>query len=358
MALETPPWGLLIAGYLLLGGASGGAFCVAAVAELRREYRTLARWAGFVAASAIVIGLIFLLLDLGHPERSLLVFTNIRTSVMTWGSIIIVVFSGLTILYSSSWLRFFPWSRTNKTATFRRVTAVAGLPFAVATMVYTGVLILVAAGRPVWNSPLIPPLFAVSGLSAGMALSLVGPAIVSLRKTGLLDSQTQEMNDAIHAIHRMDLYVIVAEIILICSLLFLVLISSFTGSGSVWAIIVGPLSGVFWVGLVAVGLLVPLAAYLHAIRAQRKGRGVVLWPILTAGIAVLAGGLILRYIILAAGWAGSLPFDPSDFFQVPPPVYAPTPAEYGFAAVLFIALAAVYAVGARFFLLQPFDSGK
>jgi polysulfide reductase chain C len=358
MVVESPPWGLFIASYLLLGGAAGGAFCVAAVAEFRRKYLTLARWAGFVSAPAIIVGLLFLVLDLGHPERAFLVFTNIRTSVMTWGSIIIVVFSGLTILYSSFWLQFLPWSRWNNSAKLRRLTATAGLPFAIATMVYTGVLIFVAAGRPLWNSPVIPVLFAVSGLSAGLALSLVGPAIVTLKKTGHLQSQTQEMRDAIHAVHRVDLYVIVAEIVLVCSLLSLVLVSSFTGSGSVWAIVAGPLSGVFWIGLVVIGLLVPVAAYLQALHAQRKGRGLVLWPILTAGIAVLVGGLILRYTILAAGWSVPLPFNPGDFFEVPPPVYAPSPVEYGFAAVLFIALAAAYAVGARFFLLKPIDAGK
>ena len=66
---ELSPWGLLIAAYLFLGGASGGAFCIAALGELRKKYLPLSKWAALVSAPAIIIGLIFLLADLGGSNE-------------------------------------------------------------------------------------------------------------------------------------------------------------------------------------------------------------------------------------------------------------------------------------------------
>ena len=68
---ELSPWGLLIAAYLFLGGASGGAFCIAALGELRKKYLPLSKWAALVSAPAIIIGLIFLLADLGDPAKAI-----------------------------------------------------------------------------------------------------------------------------------------------------------------------------------------------------------------------------------------------------------------------------------------------
>lgn len=336
----------MIACYLFLGGASGGAFCVTAIAEFRSKYSALAKWSGFVSAPTIIVGLLFLVFEIGRPERAFLVFTNVGSSIMTWGSIIIVVFSLLAVLYVSFWVKFFPWNPRTK---LRRLTAGLGLPFALATMFYTGLLIGASPGRPLWNSPLIPVIFAVGGLSAGIALSMGVPIIMYRLLGQRFREEAAETYRAIEEIHSIDKYVVVLELALLASLLYIVSAFTFTGEGAVWALLVGPLGWMFWGVLVLVGFAAPLAIYAHVSRSRGRGRDVGLWPALLSALALLVGGITLRYLILAAGWSIPLPFSQS-FFQTSLPVYAPTVREYGFTALLFVLLGAIYYIEARLFV--------
>ena len=86
-------------GLPLLGRRSGGAFCIAALGELKKKYLPLSKWAALVSAPAIIIGLIFLLADTGGRTKAINVCTNVGSSVMTWGSIIIALFTVVGLLY-------------------------------------------------------------------------------------------------------------------------------------------------------------------------------------------------------------------------------------------------------------------
>jgi protein NrfD len=56
-----------------------------------------------------------------------------------------------------------------------RGIAVANIVLGVALGIYTGVLLGALGARPLWNSPLLGPLFLVSGVSAGAAFMLLWP---------------------------------------------------------------------------------------------------------------------------------------------------------------------------------------
>jgi formate-dependent nitrite reductase membrane component NrfD len=346
MSSILAPWGLLIVCYLFLGGAAGGAFCVAAIAEFRSKYKALAKWAGFISAPAIIVGLLFLIADIGRPERAFLVFTNVGSSIMTWGSIIIAVFSLLAVVYISFWAGFFPWSSWTKG---RRLTAALGLPFALATMFYTGLLIGAAPGRPLWSFPLIPVVFAVGGLSAGIALSIAVPVVMYRLLGKKNQDEALETYHAIEEIHGVDRYIVVVELILLGSLLYAVGALSYTGGGVVWSLVLGPMSWMFWGVLILVGFAAPIAIYSYIWLSRRHHQDVGLWPALLSAFAILVGAITLRYLILAAGYSTPIPFDQS-FFQTSLPVYAPTAKEYGFATLLFFVLGAVYYVEARLFV--------
>lgn len=62
-----------------------------------------------------------------------------------------------------------------------------------------------------------------------------------------------------------------------------------------WALVYGPLAPAFWGGVVAVGILIPLAIGLVSWRREIK-------PLLAAtAILALIGALILRIVVLQAG---------------------------------------------------------
>ena len=96
-----------IAWYLFLAGMGAGAFFISAVVDL-----SLRRWSpAWLEAAATVtdggmylgpatvgLGLVFLLADLGYPERSFQVFFTPSTSLLTLGSWAIVAFIGCSVL--------------------------------------------------------------------------------------------------------------------------------------------------------------------------------------------------------------------------------------------------------------------
>ena len=62
------------------------------------------------------------------------------------------------------------------------------------------------------------------------------------------------------------------------------------------------LSSAFWLGLIVVGLLVPLALEIYEVTAVAEGDpATTLWLVRTAAVFGLFGGLMLRRLVLAAG---------------------------------------------------------
>lgn len=125
---------------------------------------------GFLALTGAI-----LLADLEHPERFLLIFTRRQSrSWLVRGAFIITGYGavlGLHLVLSlagasraSAWL------------------AIAGAPLALMTAVYTAFLFAQAKARDLWQSPLLPPHFAIQAALAGAAaLHLVYPEAALLR---------------------------------------------------------------------------------------------------------------------------------------------------------------------------------
>jgi molybdopterin-containing oxidoreductase family membrane subunit len=144
------PWGLWIAAYVALIGASAGAFGFAAVIfTLRKtEYYGLARLAMLVAFGAFAAGMTNVWLDLGHPFRFWKLLTQTSwTSVMGWMSWFYERFS---------WLAFL---------------------FAIAFAGAEGALFGVVGARALWESGLTPILFLVEAALFGVGLVAAGALI-------------------------------------------------------------------------------------------------------------------------------------------------------------------------------------
>jgi formate-dependent nitrite reductase membrane component NrfD len=320
------------------------------------------------------MGLLFLILELGRPERALLVFTNIGSSVMSWGSIIISIFSIITMAYLSFWIGVFPWSRW---ARVRRLIAEIGLVFAFATMAYTGFL-LSAAGRPIWQALMTPLVFTLGGLSAGLAIVLAGAVAAQMRQPVELGTGRGQTPNVISNLFRiMMLLVVVDAIVLVqdmatiyepgaptialaCAVIggplkeiFLAPPPASASIAMACQLIGGNLSNLFW-SAVAIGTGIPALSFFGVMYAKRKGNEMhrFLW-ILAASVAVPAGGLLFRYVVLAGGW--TLPLLPSNTPEVLP-VMQIKPFDLLLTAALLTALVITYFIGARFFLVRPVNS--
>ncbi|MGV0381641.1 NrfD/PsrC family molybdoenzyme membrane anchor subunit [Corynebacterium segmentosum] len=179
--VKAPPWEWPIGGYFFLGGIAGGSGLLATGAQAagNAPLRRTTRVAAFGAAAA---GSVFLILDLGRPERALNMFRVFKvTSPMSLGSWLLAGFSTAAAIPAAvevdnatkrklplpKWLR----ASLGKAATPAGViTGVLGGPLAG----YTAVL-LSNTSNPVWNDMKrhLPYVFVSSASAAASGLAMV-----------------------------------------------------------------------------------------------------------------------------------------------------------------------------------------
>ena len=313
-------WSWLVVIYLFLGGLGAGAFLTAAFFELsgwrdRRSFCPTCLTGAMISGPAVALGSVLLIFDLGagkvQPWRMIYLFTNVQ-SVMTWGIWILCLFIPVAFLYgflelmeAEPFLKGLvsarlPWLAENARRLRRRL-AIAGSVLAIGTAVYTGVLIsAVGPAIPLWSQPLLPflripimpILFLVSAVSTGLALTFDLAATIAIPHA----HQEIRVMPVVHII------LIGLENILIGLLLITALYSGGAAAESVRLILTGPLSVVFWVGIVVVGLIYPIVVHIYALGARHHS----LLSGVTSGVGIVLAGLFLRYLIVTAGMPASL----------------------------------------------------
>lgn len=170
------PWGLWIAAYVALVGASAGAFAVAALifTQRLRDYYPVAILSMLVALGTFAAGMANVWLDLGHPFRAYKLMLNTEfgsvMGLMAWlytaYAIILVV--GLVATRHGNVPRF-----------LERFAWVAIL-FAIVFAGAEGALFGVVGARPLWESGITPVLFLVEAALFGLALVASAAAVFGM----------------------------------------------------------------------------------------------------------------------------------------------------------------------------------
>jgi protein NrfD len=148
----------------------------------------------------------------------------------------------------------------------------------VALGVYTGVLLSTLGARALWSSALLGPLFLVSGVSTGAALLL------------LFRLSEEER----HVVGAWDRIAMALELVVMLLFLAGLATSGAAGKAAVGLLLGGAFTAPFWTLVVIGGLAVPLL--LGTLEARLR-----LPMTRAASLLVLAGGLALRWIMVAAG---------------------------------------------------------
>lgn len=279
-------WSWYIAAYLFLAGVGAGGYAAGVIASYGGPaWESVAKTGVALGFPLLAAGTIFLILDLGVKVRALRVFLNPKTSWIARGSLIISAFMILSFVHAV--LTVWP-GRVVMEAPPLRLLGVVNLIFAVLVMIYTGVLL--GASRPIafWNTAMLPLLFLVSGCSAGVM------AVIVLTPSGAAP-------EVFKLLSQIDLVLIILETV---ALAFYIQASHRTDESRASAnlLLKGRLAGTFWLGLVVVGLLIPLALETLEVTAVAEGAlTATLWLTRAAALMGLYGGLILRRLVLAAG---------------------------------------------------------
>ena len=279
-------WGPLIAWYLFLAGASAGAFLTAAFVEAKYPDARKMRVAGRIIAPVFVgIGLLMLMIDaeagLHNPLRFFYLVSN-PGSVMTLGVYFICIYLPVTL--AAAILEILK-KKVPKWLTW------IGIVFAFAVAAYTGFLLGVVKAYPLWNNAVLPILFVVSALSAGLAAtSLVG--LVTDR----------ERFEHMWLIKKSHVILSALEMVVLFTMLVIVSAGSFEGAASVHSLIAGQYAPAFWGGIVILGLVAPFMIEGYPVfiakRVETSTTSLVVSLIGEAG--VLVGGFLLRLLVILA----------------------------------------------------------
>lgn len=295
-------WAWLIASYFFLGGLAGGAYLTGVAADLfgKGRLKLLAKSGAYAAPIPLLVGMVFLILDLGKPASAssgllhvLNIFLHPETSLISIGTIILVIFGAITILTAILWF-------AGAGSRIRLPIGAVGSVFAFGTVMYAGLLLAVSFGRPLWLSPLLPWLFTISALLTGLAATgLFIPIFGYITPTYVFpeykEAKREELTHVLGKAFSVVAALIVIEIIVELaegSMAFL------RAPAEIGILLTGPLSGMFWVLYVLIGLLLPLAAWLLAKFAILPK---TLLTFSVVFILVLIGGFFLRYVVLIAG---------------------------------------------------------
>ncbi|MCD6543659.1 MAG: polysulfide reductase NrfD [Flavobacteriaceae bacterium] len=285
-------WHFPISLYLFLGGMAAGIIFFASLFTIMRrekEFPTTVKTGMMIAVIAISIGLIALMYDLTHMFYAWQLYTTIRLeSPMSWGAWVLLIVSLISFLWVFSYsTEIFPkwdwkfdfikkfqvWAIDN-----RRNMAMILLPLSIILGIYTGILLSAFNARPLWNNPILGPLFLTSGLSTGAA------AIILFSKNHFEK----------HLLTKIDLALIILELGLIIHLLMGMYAGSAVQLEAMQVLINGEFTVMFFVFVVILGLIFP--AMLEGI--ELMGFKI---PSIVPALLILMGGLIFRMVMVEAG---------------------------------------------------------
>ena len=297
-------WGLPLFFDLWMAGMAGGAYFAAFLIGLLGgdKDRRLLKAATYMGVPFVLIGVLTLVIDLGEPFRAWHLFLNPGASVwrvipgigaaglrgwpfglsvfpaspMSMGSWILVIWTVVAILMIVLWI-------TKRLAALGKLLSWIAFVFAILMMTYTGV-VLAASSQPLWSTSfLLPALFVSSAVATGVAALMIVTRLAGKRESVLGVSQFRLL---------LTILIIVQLIVLVGFLVWLAV------AGEMGALLSGGIAIAFWVGAIALGLIVPLVVEILALRKKAEVTGVVL---LISPLLVALGGFVLRAVVVIAG---------------------------------------------------------
>ena len=294
-------WKEIIAIYLYMAGMGAGSYIIGAVINWFINPSRLISILGFpldVAKAALLwgpilvaIGAPFLILDLGIKKRFLYAVLNPRTSWVARGFLILSIFIVLGLVLLAKSVLPFGWLYPKSSLWY--IVEVLAIVFALATALYTGILLKATKSIALWNTYLLPLLFLVSALSTGsMAI------ILSTLGTGLLYLDAA----ALKILMGGEQILVVVEGIVLFIYLSRRYKASEQAKDSVRLLLFGEKKLLFWGGIVFLGFIFPVV--LEGISSLTHGNPVFIFA---AGIILLCGGFFLRLGVLSAGIREQIP---------------------------------------------------
>jgi protein NrfD len=282
-AIKSSHYGQLVASYLFVGGLAGASQIIATIAELcgRDENRSVVRGGRYLALAGALASPLFLIADLRTPERwynMLRIFR--RTSTMSIGAWSLATFGAMSALTAAAQML----EDRLGNVFYRRLARYFALPAAATGAVistYTGTL-LSATSTPLWAGAdrILPALFGTSATATSIAA------------LSLAEQLKQQQTNATRRLERLALMAAGTELLLSSALDW-----QWDKKNLGKPLKREPIATAYRAGYKGVGLITPMIIHGLGMLTGRRSRT---WSAMAA-LATLAGGYILRSVVLFAG---------------------------------------------------------
>ncbi|HHV7082729.1 TPA: cytochrome c nitrite reductase subunit NrfD, partial [Haemophilus influenzae] len=301
-------WDYTIAIYLFLLGISSGAVQLAIAYKRSNKLENLSQnWiirSGVILGSVpTLIGLTLLIFHLTRPWTFWKLMFNYQfNSVMSMGVMLFQIYMLFLVIWGVVIFkkeiealinRFMPKLQfvMKLIGIAERITSpVEVILFILAAVLgaYTGFLLSALISYPMLNNPVLPALFLASGTSSGIAATFLIILIA-----GKLKGDSHES----HFIHKFEVPIMVTEL----GLIVCFFVGLHFGGGQKTVALHNALSGfwgaIFWVGVLIIGILIPLIANMFVNDRLKYNRNFII----LVSIFDLIGVFCLRFFILYAG---------------------------------------------------------
>ncbi len=304
------PWGMWVVFYIYFIGLSAGSFLMSTIIYVfgMERFEKMGRMALVTALLALVGGMSFVWIDLGHPWRFWKVFFSWQSSsVLAWEALLYILYTviilwELFLLMRSDLARLRDQSdgwrhrlyralalghqageavRSKRTKNTLKALGIVGIPVAVGVHGGTGALFAVVAAKPHWFSGLFPIVFLVSALLSGAGLMLF-----LYSWFGRKDSSYAGIVDGLRGF---VVAFVAIDVIMFGSDILVSLYGGIPDHIEVWRqIAFGEYWYVFWIGQISLAWVLPLV--IGSLRATRQS---ALW-LGAAGGSVVVGILAVR----------------------------------------------------------------
>jgi molybdopterin-containing oxidoreductase family membrane subunit len=213
-------WGFFIGTYAFLVGVAAAAVALVVPGYVYewKPIKEIVIFGEIVAISSVVMCLLFVMADLGRPERAwhmlpLVGWLNLPQSLMGWNVLILNAYLVLNLAIVTYVLYcFFNKRPYNKKLTYGLIFL--SIPSALSIHATTAFIFDVLPGRPYWNSAILVPRFIATALCSGPALMIL--VFQVLRKVANLrfkDEAIQKIAEIMIFVMVINLLLFLAEVI-------------------------------------------------------------------------------------------------------------------------------------------------
>ena len=276
-------WPLLIFSVLL--GVTSGCFVFLGVGEVKGKFRDVRFLGALIALVCLAVGGCVSVLHMGHPERATHLLGNLGSGLSK--ELFVVAIMGIVSLaYLILAKKDYPVAS--------KVLGVAGGVVGLVLPFVAGASYLIAA-RPAWDSVALPLMYLGGGLAMGMTLM-----------AGLVLLRGKAAEEGSFALKLALAGVLIMAVTSLAYVVWIAVAPYQAPSRSIERLVSGDMAIMFWAGVVAIGIVVPVALAVLMLMQAGKGDALNDPKRLAAGMFMACacsavGAVVLRMIMYAVG---------------------------------------------------------